>query len=341
MTRLLALFLLLTLPMVAQKTASVSGGVVDRNVVRIMNTSFGPLTESATASVRIHRGFLPLIMNPYEIDSDGDGVADAYDECPGTTAGVTVNNTGCEVFSLDQGAFEVETLSNSCVDGADGMVNLRALNSNYNYLVEFTGNANTIAITLNNTNSYEYAFTNLETGSYSLCVSVVGFPDYKQCYQVEVEEPEELDVLTTSDRLNGLLQLSLSGDGPYTIDLNGEETKTNNTRITLPLKPGMNRLNIHARLDCQSSYFEEIFVSENVVVYPNPTEGPIQIYVGGSDKEISLSVVNLQGQQLYKQPITVPSSRIIEYGLGNYPSGIYIFIVQGNTVERQFKVVKK
>lgn len=339
MTRLLALFLLLTLQMVAQKTASVPGGAVDRNVVRIMNTSFGPLTESATASVRIHRGFLPLIMNPYEIDSDGDGVADAYDECPGTTAGITVNNTGCEVFSLDQGAFEVETLSNSCVNGEDGMVNVRALNSNYNYLVEFTDNANPIE--LNNANSYEYTFTNLMSRSYQLCISVVGFPDYKQCYEVKVDEPEELVVTTVTDRANGLLRLNLSGDGPYTIELNGEETVTNKNKIILPLKSGNNRLNIHARLYCQGSYFEEIFVSENVVVYPNPTEGPIQIYVGGSDKEISLSVVNLQGQQLYKQPITVPSSRIIEYGLGNYPSGIYIFIVQGNTVERQFKVVKK
>jgi hypothetical protein len=325
--------------MVAQKTASVPGGAVDRNVVRIMNTSFGPLTESATASVRIHRGFLPLIMNPYEIDSDGDGVADAYDECPGTTAGITVNNTGCEVFSLDQGAFEVETLSNSCVNGEDGMVNVRALNSNYNYLVEFTDNANPIE--LNNANSYEYTFTNLMSRSYQLCISVVGFPDYKQCYEVKVDEPEELVVTTVTDRANGLLRLNLSGDGPYTIELNGEETVTNKNKIILPLKSGNNRLNIHARLYCQGSYFEEIFVSENVVVYPNPTEGPIQIYVGGSDKEISLSVVNLQGQQLYKQPITVPSSRIIEYGLGNYPSGIYIFIVQGNTVERQFKVVKK
>lgn len=339
MTRLLALFLLLTLEMVAQKTASLPGGAVDRNVVRIMNTSFGPLTESATASVRIHRGFLPLIMNPYEIDSDGDGVADAYDECPGTTEGITVNNTGCEVFSLDQGAFEVETLSNSCVNGEDGMVNVRALNSNYNYLVEFTDNANPIE--LNNDNSYEYTFTNLMSRSYELCISVVGFPDYKQCYEIKVDEPEELVVTTVTDRTNGLLRLNLSGDGPYTIELNGEETVTNKNKIILPLKSGNNRLNIHARLDCQGSYFEEIFVSENVIVYPNPTEGPIQIYVGGSDKEISLSVVNLQGQQLYKQPITVPSSRIIEYGLGNYPSGIYIFIVQGNTVERQFKVVKK
>lgn len=339
MTRLLALFLFLTLPVVAQKTASVPGGTVNRTAVRIMNTSFGPLTESATASVRIHRGFLPLIMNTYEIDSDGDGVADAYDECPGTPEGVMVNNKGCKVFSLDPDTFVVETLSNSCIGQTDGVVSVRALNSNYNYLIEFTGSANTLE--LNSANSYQSAFTDLGTGSYSLCISVVEFPEYRQCYQVNVEEPEELGVVAVSDRLNGLLQLNLSGDGPYTIELNGEETTTNNTRITLPLKPGMNRLNVSAKLDCQGSYFKEIFVSENVVVYPNPTDGPVQIYVGGSDKEVSFSVVNLQGQQLHRELVAIPSSRVIEYELGNYPSGVYIFTLQGDTVDKQFKVIKK
>jgi hypothetical protein len=339
MTRLLALFLLLTLPVVAQKTVSVPGGTVNRTAVRIMNTSFGPLTESATASIRIHRGFLPLIMNTYEVDSDGDGVVDAYDECPGTPEGVMVNNKGCKVFSLDPDTFVVETLSNSCIGQTNGVVSVRALNSNYHYLVEFTGSANTLE--LNNSNSYQSAFTDLGTGSYSLCISVVEFPEYRQCYQVNVEEPEELGVVAVSDRLNGLLQLNLSGDGPYTIELNGEETTTNNTRITLPLKPGMNRLNVSAKLDCQGSYFEEIFVSENVVVYPNPTEGPVQIYVGGSDKKVSFSVVNLQGQQLHREFVAIPSSRIIEYELGNYPSGVYIFTLQGDTIDKQFKVVKK
>ncbi len=339
MTRLLTLFLFLTLPVVAQKTTSVPGGAVNRTVVRVMNTSFGPLTESATASVRIHRGFLPLIMNTYEVDSDGDGVVDAYDECPGTPEGVMVNNKGCKVFSLDPDTFVVETLSNSCIGQTDGVVSIRALNLNYNYLVEFTGSANTLE--LNNSNSYLSAFTDLASGSYSLCISVVEFPEYRQCYQVKVEEPEELGVVAVSDRLNGLLQLNLSGDGPYTIELNGEETITNNTRITLPLKPGMNRLNISAKFNCQGSYFEEIFVSENVLVYPNPTEGPVQIYVGGSDKKVSFSVVNLQGQQLHRELVAIPSSRVIEYELGNYPSGVYIFTLQGDTVDKQFKVVKK
>ena len=333
------LVILLPITLSSQKTIDFSKGIATHSSLRTMNTSFGPLTQSATASVRIHRGFLPLVMNTYEIDSDGDGVVDAYDECPGTPEGVMVNNKGCKVFSLDPDTFVVQTLSNSCIGQTDGVVSVRALNTDYNYLVEFTDIANTLE--LNNSNAYQSAFTDLMAGSYSLCISVVEFPEYNQCYQVKVEEPEELGVIAVSDRLNGLLQLNLSGDGPYTIELNGEETMTNNTRITLPLKPGMNRLSVSAKLDCQGSYFEEIFVSENVVVYPNPTEGPVQIYVGGSDKKVSFSVVNLQGQQLHRELVSIPSSRVIEFGLGGYPSGIYIFTLQGETVDKQFKVVKR
>ena len=32
-----------------------------------------------------------------QIDADGDGVTDVLDLCPNTTAGVTVDATGCEV----------------------------------------------------------------------------------------------------------------------------------------------------------------------------------------------------------------------------------------------------
>ena len=76
-------------------------------------------------------------------------------------------------------------------------------------------------------------------------------------------------------------------------------------------------------------------------MYPNPTNGPVQIYVGGSDKKVSFSVVNLQGQQLLRELVAIPSSRVVEYELSNYPSGVYIFTFQGDTVDRQFKVVKK
>ena len=42
--------------------------------------------------------------------------------------------------------------------------------------------------------------------------------------------------------------------------------------------------------ECQGLYFEEIFVSEEVKVYPNPTNGPLQLYVSGLDNQVTLDV---------------------------------------------------
>lgn len=44
------------------------------------------------------------------IDSDGDGVADDQDACPGTPAGATVDHKGCEVLErLDSAYFEYDS----------------------------------------------------------------------------------------------------------------------------------------------------------------------------------------------------------------------------------------
>ena len=335
---LITLLLLLTLPMVAQKTTSLPGGSVNRTAVRIMNTSFGPLTETATANIRIHRGFLPLIMNGYDIDSDGDGVADAYDECPSTPEGTVVDNKGCKVFALDPDTFVVETLSNSCIGQTDGVISVKASNFNFNYRVEFTGSAATL--TLNSTTNYQGQFGNLATGTYSLCISVVEFPEYRQCYEVKVEEPETLEVEAIKDLSRGVVSLNLWGDGPYRINLNNTEIETTKNRIELPLEPGLNRLRVSTDLDCQGSYFEEIFVSEKVIVYPNPTTGPIQLYLGGLDQNAQLRVRNLQGQLLYNQSLIIPNNRVIEYDLSLYLPGVYLLEITGETLSNQVKVIK-
>ena len=332
------LLIIYSLKLSAQKTVDFSKDVVGHSAIRTMNTSFGPLTETATANIRIHRGFLPLIMNGYEIDSDGDGVVDAYDECPSTPEGAVVDNKGCKVFALEPNTFVVETLSNSCIGQTDGVISVKALNLNFNYRVEFIGSSTTLV--LDSTTNYQGQFDNLATGTYSLCISVVEFPEYRQCYEVKVEEPETLEVEAIKDLSRGVVSLNLSGDGPYRINLNNTEIETTKNRIELPLEPGLNRLGVSTDLDCQGSYFEEIFVSEKVIVYPNPTTGPIQLYLGGLDQNAQLRVRNLQGQLLYNQLLVIPNNRVIEHNLSLYPSGVYLLEITGETLSNQLKVIK-
>ena len=169
---------------------------------------------------------------------------------------------------------------------------------------------------------------------------MIEFPEYRQCYEVKVDEPETLEVEAIKDLSRGVVSLNLSGDGPYRINLNNTEIETIKNRIELPLEPGLNRLGVSTDLDCQGSYFEEIFVSEKVIVYPNPTTGPIQLYMGGLDQRAQLRIRNLQGQLLYNQLLVIPNNRVIEYDLSLYPSGVYLLEITGETLSNQLKVIK-
>jgi len=323
----------------AQKTSSFSKDVVSHSAIRTMNTSFGPLTESQHTSVQVHRGLLPLIINRYEIDSDGDGVVDAYDECHSTTNGVTVDYKGCEIFALDSETIIIETLSNTCIGTNEGVIKVELLDETYDYIVNLSPGSLS-SLQLNETNNFKDEFTNLPTGSYELCLSIPGVANYQQCFEIKITEPEPLQVVTSADYSNKMVDLILSGDGPYIVEINEREFLTEKKRLTLPLEPGNNKIAVRTKLICQGTYFEEIFVSEEVIVYPNPTEGQIQIYVGGKDNTVELSVLNLQGQRLFNNQIQVGNNRVIEYDLGNYPSGVYLIQLTGKEINQRIKVVK-
>jgi hypothetical protein len=137
------------------------------------------------------------------------------------------------------------------------------------------------------------------------------------------------------------LQLDLSGSEEYQVTLNGKTFLTSEDKLSLNLQPGLNRVEVATALDCQGVYFEEIFVSEEVKVYPNPTEGPLQLFVAGSDKEITLSITTLSGNVIRRETLSVPANRIIETTLGNLPEGLYLITLNGTTVKTTHKVIKE
>ena len=55
-----------------------------------------------------------------ELDSDGDGVVDSKDSCPGTAAGVTVDSKGCKVKPMDSDGDGVVDGKDRCPDSAPG-----------------------------------------------------------------------------------------------------------------------------------------------------------------------------------------------------------------------------
>jgi hypothetical protein len=264
-----------------------------------------------------------------------DTFFDVFDECPNSAYGVTVDAKGCEVFALPANTFSVTVTSATCPDSSNGSITISSSNTDYSYRYAIDDQAPQ-ALTDNT-----QTISNLAAGIYTICVTVDGVSDYQRCYTIEITEPAPLVASSRVDVSARNMQLDLSGSEEYQVTLNGKTFLTSEDRLSLNLQPGMNRIEVATTLDCQGIYFEEIFVSEEVKVYPNPTVGPLQLFVAGSDSEVTLSITSLSGSVIKKETLSVPANRIIETTLGNLPEGLYLITLNGTTVKTTHKVIKE
>lgn len=268
-------------------------------------------------------------------DDDNDLVKDVYDQCPNTEPGTSVNAAGCEVFSLPSNTFTVSVTSATCPDSSNGSITISSSNTEYSYRYAIDDQAPQ-ALTDNT-----QTISNLSAGIYTVCVTVDGVSDYQRCYTIEITEPAPLVASSRIDMSSRNIELDLSGSEEYQVTLNGKTFLTSKDRLSLNLEPGMNRVEVATALDCQGVYFEEIFVSEEVKVYPNPTPGPLQLFVAGSDREVELSITTLSGNVIRRETLAVPMNRIIETSLGNLPEGLYLITLNGTTIKTTHKVIKE
>ena len=268
-------------------------------------------------------------------DDDNDQIKDVNDECPNSALGVTVDAKGCEVFALPSNTFTVSVTSATCPDSSNGSITISSSNTEYSYRYAIDNQAPQ-ALTDNT-----QTISNLSAGIYTVCVTVDGVADYQRCYTIEIAEPSPLVASSRIDMSSRNMQLDLSGSEEYQVTINGKTFLTTEDRLSLNLEPGMNRVEVTTALDCQGVYFEEIFVSEEVKVYPNPTPGPLQLFVAGSDSEVEMSITSLSGGVLRRETLAVPANRIIETSLGNLPEGLYLITLNGTTVKTTHKVIKE
>jgi hypothetical protein len=289
-------------------------------------------------------------------DSDNDGYSDAVDSCPNSPFGAMIDANGCELFNLPQDNYSVEVTSATCVDTSNGVITMSAQAHQYTYLVKVVGagsvtldegnNIYTIIsgedqFELNTDNEHQALLTNIAAGTYEICFTVEGEENYQQCYSVQIGEPQPLSASSKVNYSSRTVNLSMSGSELYTVTVNGKSMVTADSSINVDLKAGMNTIEISTDLDCQGSYFEEIFVSEEVLAYPNPTRDWVQLYVGGVDPTTTMILTDVSGYQYFVKEVAIPQNRVIELNLSDYPTGMYFIRLGGSTVQSNLKVIKE
>ncbi len=269
-------------------------------------------------------------------DDDNDGVPDIEDLCPTTPYGDFVDLFGCSFFSLPADNFTILATSETCRSSNNGKINLTAVET-YNYNARIIGGI--VNDTIHFTDAVE--IRNLRAGVYDVCITIDEEPNYLNCYEIVITEPEDLSVLSSFNPSDETVLLWMSGGINYTIGFNGLIFKTRDQSMTLKLEKGENIITVKADAECQGIYEETIFLSDNVVFYPNPFTDQFNVFVGGYDsKEVQINIYSCLGNIILSKDFPVLNGSV-SVDASHLAAGIYIVSVKSDTSRATFKIVKK
>ena len=281
-----------------------------------------------------------ISINVTSNDFDEDGVKNDKDECPNTPPGSVVDLKGCKIFSLPANNNMVEVTGASCIGSSDGSLGLSVIDNSVDYSVEITGTDFGMSYLISGYNKTA-SVTGLAAGTYSVCFTVTGQAEYEQCFDVTIGEPKALSAFIDVNNDNRTTTIQLGGSNHFNIDINGERFKVTGDNFTSSLKPGLNSIKISTGLDCQGMIEREVFISEDIHYYPNPTQDDVRVHIGGEDSTVMVSVFSEKGSLIYQREQQVQDvSRLTEIDLALQITGTYIVTLEGPTVRKTFKVIK-
>jgi len=272
-------------------------------------------------------------------DDDEDGVFDDGDDlCLGTPKGVAVDVNGCAIYRFANDNFNIRVESESCRNNNDGSIEIGALDDSIMYSASLVGANGTFTGDFTNV----FVFENLVGGDYQLCINGInGAIVYEEsCFNIIVSEPEVLEV--ASVRIENSLQatINLQGSTLYNVELNGVVTQTESSALTIELKPGANTLKVSTNLPCQGIFEESLFVLTTPIVYPNPVEENLSVYIHEELENVNVHLFDSNGRLVY-QKLENLERATFNISFNTFPSGIYFLRISGINFKEEFKVLKK
>ena len=164
---------------------------------------------------------------------------------------------------------------------------------------------------------------------------------FKQCFNVVISEPVDITVLSSLVNNSQDLNLNLSGSMNYNIIHNNKYYTTSDSEFTLALDKGLNFIKVVGDRECQGIYEETIFNSEDIILSPNPAVNSSNLWIGGNDKDVTISMFDSAGRLLWVKNNDMNSSRNIDIQVSNLKQGLYYIKVDSETVKKTAKLIKK
>ena len=284
-------------------------------------------------------GFIQITITSNDLDEDG--ILNDDDKCPNTPAGTIVDVKGCPVFTLPVNNNKVLVSSATCIGTSDGSLEISIEDNSFDYTVNIVGNNFGISKLIIGENKTA-SVTGLAKGTYTVCFKVDGQANYEQCFEVVIGEPKALSAFIDVDNDKRTTSIDLSGSKTYNIDINGQRHLVKGDNFTTTLPTGLSIIKISTNLDCQGVIEREIFISEDIHYYPNPTDQDVSVHVSGQDTTVQVSVFSEKGDLIYTQRQQIQDfSRKTKIDLSRQITGTYIVVMDGKTVRKTFKIVRR
>jgi hypothetical protein len=284
----------------------------------------------------------------WNYDMDGDGIKFGVDNCP------TISNVDqkdfdgdgegdvCDPNPIAEDTFSFKVSNETCKESNDGSLSLTIKGTfSQPFKIEITGGPSGFTFTPVDISSSTWSQSNMEAGTYQVLLTSSLFSTLKQKFNLTISEPADITVVSKVNRDKKQVALDLNGGTKYNVELNGNLITTYDDNIDLSLSSGINVIKVTTGLDCQGIYEEIIFVSENILLSPNPANESSKLWVGGNDQNVNMTLFDITGRVIWTRNDKVPYSRSLNVPLSKVKSGLYILKVDSETIKKSIKVIKE
>ena len=281
-------------------------------------------------------------------DFDNDGIKNVDDNCPNTANADQKDFDGdgfgdvCDPSPIPLDTFSLKVFDETCRSSDNGSIKI-TIKGDFSlpFTVTVTGGPTGFTHTPESITGSDWSLGSLKASAYKVCLTSNSFPTLIQDFNITIEEPLDLSVLSTVNREDKLATLNLEGGTKYNILLNGNLITTYDDSIDLSLSPGINTIKVTTNLECQGVYEETIFVSENILLSPNPANATSKLWVGGNDKDVNITLFDITGRVIWTKNDQVPYSRSVDVSFSSIKSGLYILKVNSETINKTIKVIRE
>ncbi|MDT0622659.1 PQQ-dependent sugar dehydrogenase [Croceitalea vernalis] len=303
-----------------------------------------------------------------QLDDDNDGVFNNTDLCPNTEPGITVDSDGCEILPDDDndGVPNIDdlcpnTLPNSLVD-TDGCVTVLPNDNftisttsttcrgvfdgelliNSNLVNEYTASLTSTSFAVTRNFNESVLINELPADTYELCLTAEDLENYEVCFTVVIEAPQPLSVFSIINQEEQSVTLQMAGSEQFVISLNSKSFTTTANEITLDLPEKINELKVSTGQECQGVFEENIVISNDAWLYPNPFNNSILLNTSRiNETSISYIIYSISGKQLIENTVDIENKNEIELQFENLPSGVFILKLTLKDSQQIFKLVKR